>query len=106
MGRKTFESLGRVLPNRHHVVLTKNKDFKVQDENVQIINDVKDLDKYITSNEECFVIGGASIYEMLMPFSKRMYVTRINENFDADTFFPEINEKEWEITKTEKRNKR
>ena len=45
MGRKTFESLGKVLPNRHHVVLTKNRDFKVQDANVQIINDVKDLDK-------------------------------------------------------------
>ena len=106
MGRKTFESLGKVLPNRYHVVLTKNRDFNVNDSSVEIVNDVKSLDKYINSNEECFVIGGASIYKMLMPFAKRMYVTRINEDFDADTFFPEINEKEWKITEIEKRNKR
>ena len=62
MGRKTFESLGRVLPNRKHIVLSKDKDFKVDDENVQVINDISLLGEYISSEEENFVIGGASIY--------------------------------------------
>ena len=106
MGRKTFESLGRVLPNRKHIVLTRNEDFNIQDANVQIVNDVKNLEKYIDSEEECFVIGGGSVYKMLMPFSKKMYVTRIDESFDADAFFPEINDKEWKIIEKEKRNKR
>lgn len=97
MGRKTFESLGRVLPNRKHIVLTRNKDFKVCDNMVQIVSDIKELDRYIKSEEEVFVIGGASIYKMLMPYAKKMYVTKINEEFDADTFFPEIDENEWKI---------
>lgn len=97
MGRKTFESLGRVLPNRKHIVLTKNKEFKFEDEQVEIISDVKELDKYINSEEEVFVIGGASIYKMLMPYTKKMYVTKINEEFEADTFFSEIEEKEWKV---------
>ena len=97
MGRKTFESLGRVLPNRKHIVLTKNKEFSIQDEQVEVILDVKELNKYIDSEEEVFVIGGASIYKMLIPYTKKMYVTKINEEFDADTFFPEIDENEWKI---------
>lgn len=97
MGRKTFESLGRVLPNRKHIVLTKNKEFNIKDTQVEIISDVKELDKYINSEEEVFVIGGASIYKMLMPYAKKMYVTKINEEFEADTFFPEIEEKEWKV---------
>lgn len=97
MGRKTFESLGRVLPNRKHIVLTKNKEFKSCDDMVELISDVKELDKYIKSEEEVFVIGGASIYKMLMPYANKMYVTKINEEFEADTFFPEINEDEWKV---------
>lgn len=97
MGRKTFESLGRVLPNRKHIVLTKNKEFKVENAMVEVILDVKELEKYIDSKEEVFVIGGASIYKTLMPYAKKMYVTKINEEFEADTFFPEIDEIKWKV---------
>lgn len=97
MGRKTFESLGRVLPNRKHIVLTQNKDYKYENDMVEIVSDVKELEKYINSEEESFVIGGASIYRMLMPYAKKMYITKIDEEFDADAFFPEINEKDWKI---------
>lgn len=106
MGRKTFESLGRVLPNRKHIVLTKNDDFKYEDENVEIIKDVKELEKYIKSDEESFIIGGAKIYSLLMPYAKKMYVTCINEEFEGDTFFPNIDENEWKIVDKEKRTYR
>jgi len=102
MGRKTFESLGRVLPNRKHIVLTNNKDFKYDNPNVEIVNSIEDLKKYIEDKEEHFVIGGASIYRMLMPYSNKMYITKIEEEFVGDTFFPEINEEEWEIVGNEK----
>ena len=95
MGRKTFESLGRVLPNRKHVVLTTNKNFKVEDSNVEVVNSIYDIKKYIESDEECIVIGGAKIYELLLPYVKKMYITEINKSFDADTFFPKIDEKQW-----------
>lgn len=102
MGRKTFESLGRVLPNRKHVVLTKNLDFVVNNEMVEVVHDLNDLNKYINSQEECFVIGGGIIYSMLIPYANKIYATVINEEFDGDTYFPIIDEKTWKIQKREK----
>lgn len=102
MGRKTFESLGRVLPNRKHVVLTRDKSYKVDNENVEIINDLSKIDKYINDSNENFVIGGAQIYKLLLQYSKKMYITKINHDFEGDTYFPEINEKEWNIESREK----
>ncbi len=102
MGRKTFESLGRVLPNRYHVVLSNNPDFNVDNENVEVIYDISLLDKYINDDNENFVIGGATIYKLLMPYCKKMYITQINQDFDGDTFFPEIDLTKWEIIKKEK----
>lgn len=98
MGRKTFESIGRVLPNRKHIVLCKSNRLEIQDENVQVISAIKLLDKYIQSEEENFVIGGASIYELLMPYVNKMYITKIHQNFEGDVYFPKVNEEEWRIT--------
>ena len=97
MGSNTFKSLGRVLPNRRHIVLTRNKEWKVENDQVEILYEVEDLKKYVEDEEEHFVIGGASIYKLLMPYSNKMYVTKIEEIFDGDTYFPDINESEWEV---------
>ncbi len=97
MGRKTFESLGRILPERKHIVLTRDKDYRVRDENVQIVNEISDLDKYIDSDEECFVIGGAIVYRQLLPKVDKMYITRIHSKFEGDSYFPVISENEWNI---------
>lgn len=102
MGRRTFESLGRVLPNRKHIVLCNDMEMNVDNENVEVVNDIKCLDKYINSSEENFIIGGATIYRLLMPYANKMYITKINQDFDGDAFFPEIKEEEWEIINTEK----
>ena len=102
MGRKTFESLGRVLPNRHHIIISNNKNLEIEDSNVEIISDIKKLDKYINDNKEHFVIGGGLIYKLLMPYCKKMYITEIEKEFDGDVIFPEINSKEWKIINKEK----
>ncbi len=101
MGRKTFESLGRVLPNRKHIVLTNDKRYTVDNPNVQIIHDVEELSKYEKDNQEHFVIGGAMIYKLLLPKCNRLYITEIDEEFEGDTFFPEIKQDEWKIVKKE-----
>lgn len=101
MGRKTFESLGRVLPNRLHIILSTDKNYKVDNENVRVINDINELNKYINDEEEHFVIGGAMIYKLLMPKCSKLYITQIEKEFEGDTFFPEINKEEWKIVNEE-----
>lgn len=95
MGRRTFESLGRILPNRKHIILCNDMEMNLDDENVEILEDISMLDKYINSDEECFVIGGATIYKLLMPYSNKMYITKINQDFEGDVYFPEIKDDEW-----------
>ena len=102
MGRKTFESLGRVLPNRKHVILCNDAQMNIDDENVEILSDISLLDKYKYSEEENFIIGGATIYKLLMPYADKMYITKINQDFEGDVYFPEIKDEEWKAIKVEK----
>ncbi len=102
MGRKTFESLGRVLPNRKHIIFSQNPDFKVHNENVEVVHSLLQIQDLIEGEEEAFVIGGAMIYNFLMPYVKKMYITEIDEEFDGDTFFPKINTEIWKETSREK----
>ena len=101
MGRKTFESLGRVLPNRKHIVLCNDAEMNIDDENVEVIDSIDKLEKYENSEEENFVIGGASIYKLLLPKANKLYITKINQEFDGDVYFPEIDENEWKIVERE-----
>ena len=102
MGRKTFESLGRVLPNRKHIILCNDMEMDIDNENVEILDDISKLDKYINSDEENFVIGGATIYKLLMPYVNKLYITKINQDFEGDVYFPEIKEAEWKEISKEK----
>ena len=102
MGRKTFESLGRVLPNRKHIILCNDMEMDIDNENVEILDDISKLDKYINSDEENFVIGGATIYKLLMPYVNKLYITKINEDFVGDVYFPEIKEEDWKEISKEK----
>ena len=102
MGRKTFESLGRILPNRKHIVITRDTNYKVENNNVEIMNDIQEIDKYVNDNEENFVIGGAIIYSQLIKKAQKMYITKIYKKFDGDAYFPKIDENEWEIIETKK----
>ena len=102
MGRKTFESLGRVLPNRKHVILCNDAELHIEDENVEVLEDISLLKPYIESGEENFVIGGATIYSLLMPYTEKMYITHIAQDFEGDVFFPEINPEEWQVIERQK----
>lgn len=98
MGRKTFESLPKVLPNRHHIVITRDKNFNVDSEAVTIINDISDvISKFKDTKEEVFIIGGGEIYKTLIPYTKKLYLTRVYKDFEGDTIFPVINYDEWKI---------
>ena len=102
MGRKTFESLGRILPNRKHVILCNDMEMNIDDENVEILEDISMLKEYVDSEEEHFIIGGATIYKLLMPYVEKLYITRINQEFEGDVYFPEIDEQIWKEVAREK----
>ena len=95
MGRKTFESIGKVLPNRLNIVLTRDPNYKIEDENVKILGGVTDLEQYINDDNENFVIGGAQIYSILMSKCQKLYVTQIDKDFVGDSYFPIIRESDW-----------
>ena len=105
MGRKTFESLGRVLPNRKHIILCNDADLNINDENVTIVDDINRLGEYINKEEENFIIGGATIYKLMLPKVDKLYITKINQEFDGDVYFPEISEENWKITQRVKGKK-
>jgi dihydrofolate reductase len=87
MGRKTYESIGKSLPGRLNIILTKNRDFKA--DNCLIYNNIYDmLEIYQQSN--LFVIGGGEIYTMFLPHAKKIELTLIDKDFEGDTFFPEL----------------
>ena len=96
MGRKTFESLGGILPNRKHIILSSNPDFIIDSDCVTVVHSLFELQEYMDDEEEHFVIGGTIIYNLLMPYCKKMYVTQLDKEFEGDTIFPKINEEEWE----------
>lgn len=101
MGRKTFQSIGRPLPNRENIILTRDKMFK--HDNCTIINCVEEA-LALAASKDIFVIGGAEIYEQFLPFAKKIYITQIHENFSGDTFFPKLT-KEWQLQSSQLHSK-
>ena len=96
MGRKTLESFpnGKPLKNRENVVLTKSN-IK---EDVTIFDSIEDVLNYVKNKENVFVVGGGSIYKQLLPYCEKAYVTKIKKDFNADTFFPNLDELiDWEM---------
>lgn len=98
MGRKTFESLPNgALPNRRNIVLTHNKNIHF--DKAEVFHSLDTAIQSIESDNEIFIIGGASIYKIVLPIANKLYITYIKHKFEgADTFFPKINEKEWKET--------
>lgn len=102
MGRKTFESLPKgALPNRTNVVLTKDKSKSFP--NCLMLHSVEEIiEKYAEDPEEHFIIGGGQLYTDLLPYANRIYLTRVHHSFEADVFFPEINQEDWIVESEEK----
>lgn len=95
MGRKCFESLPNLLPNRKNIIITSNPNYKVS--GAEVINSFKDAINYIeNSTEDIFIIGGAKIYEEFLPYVENIYLTEINAESNADVYFPIFNKDEYD----------
>jgi dihydrofolate reductase len=94
MGRKTFESMPRALPNRTNIIITRQTDY--QAENVLIASSLSQALELAKNDPRPFIIGGGEIYRQAMDISDEIELTRVHDDFDADTFFPEINTHQWE----------
>lgn len=97
MGRKTYDSIGRPLPNRVNVVITRDKDLKIEGcVVVHSLQEAIDLAKN-AGEEELMITGGAEIFKQAFPIADRIYLTLIKHVFEADTFFPEMDPQEWKL---------
>jgi len=99
MGRKTFESLGKPLPNRTTIIITRNTNFKA--EGCVIVNSLKDAIEAAKEDENPFILGGAEIYKQAIEIADKLDLTYVHHNFDADVFFPEIDLSKWKETSRE-----
>jgi dihydrofolate reductase len=103
MGRKTWESLPKKpLPNRRNIVITKNKNYSAN--GAELFLSLEAALNSCGTAEEVFCIGGGTIYEQILPFCNKLYVTKVEKDFDADTFFPKIDPNLWKIEKTAQKN--
>ncbi|MFW5442871.1 MAG: type 3 dihydrofolate reductase [Methylococcaceae bacterium] len=93
MGRKTFESIGKPLPGRTNIIISRNPTF--QQQGCLVFNSLEKAIASCQNHDELFVIGGASLYGSILPKANNLYLTQINKDFSGDTFFPEINRNEW-----------
>ncbi|MHB1106005.1 MAG: dihydrofolate reductase [Lutibacter sp.] len=100
MGRKTYESLGKPLPNRTNILITRDKNYKA--EGCVVVNSLKKALKIAEEvDENPFILGGAEIYKQAMPFTDKLDITFVHHQFDADVFFPEIDKTIWKETSRE-----
>ena len=96
MGRKTFDSFPGLLPNRKHIVISRNKNNSFPEE-VTVVNNFEDAIKKTGDDENPFIIGGGQIYKLAMEVGDKIELTRVHKEFKADTFFPKIDESKWEL---------
>lgn len=100
MGRKTYDSIGKALPNRRNIVISRNKDLII--EGVEVVGSLEDGLGLCGEEKEVFIIGGAEIYRQALPYASKLYLTCVEVEADADTFFPAIDPEEWQILSEEK----
>ena len=104
MGRKTFDSIGRPLPNRKNIVLSNNLNLKI--DGVEVFNspdDVISLYKEIPEKKDMYIIGGTFVYKLFLEYCDYLYITYVDKNFEGDAFFPKIDWKAWNLTREEEK---
>lgn len=99
MGRKTFDSLGRALPKRTNVVITRQN---IEIEGCEVVHSLQEAIDMFPADDEVFIIGGAQIYREAMPIADRLYLTRVERDYQGDTSFPEWNIDEWRLSSQER----
>lgn len=99
MGRKTFESLPGKLPNRTHIIISRQTNYEIED--CFTANSLEQALKMVPEGEDVFVIGGGEIYAQSLPMADIIELTRVHTEVEADTYFPEINLNQWQLTHSE-----
>ncbi len=100
MGRKTFESIGKPLPGRKSVVISRNPDFFFQ--GVEVARSIDQAISLCSGDEEIFFIGGAALYDQAIVFAQRIYLTEIRQEYEGDAYFPEIDAEVWQEASRER----
>ena len=103
MGRKSYESIGKPLPGRRNIVISRNTGSPVNENGPFFVGSIQAAldDARATHADEIFVIGGGEIYKQCLPMARRLYLTRVEKNYDGDTFFPTLNPHEWQTISKE-----
>ena len=96
MGRKTFESIGRPLPNRRNIIITRDEEYEV--EGCEVVNSIEEA--LLLTGNDCFIIGGGEIYKQTLHIAEQIYMTIVDEEFLGDTQFPELTNS-WYVSKKE-----
>jgi len=96
MGRKTYQSIGRPLPNRRNIIITKDENYDVV--GCEVVNSIEEA--LLLTNSDCFIIGGGEIYKQTLHIADQIYLTQVDEEFDGDTTFPEL-PASWYVSKKE-----
>jgi dihydrofolate reductase len=99
MGRKTFDSMGKPLPNRRNIVITRNPDLTIP--GAEVTTNLDDALALCKEEQEVFIIGGAEIYKKALDITDRIYLTTVHQRFDGDAYFPELDPEKWVITAQE-----
>lgn len=99
MGRKTFESFPKLLPNRTHIIITRQKNY--QPESCIVVDSIKKALEFVTEDEDVFIIGGGEIYKQALEYTDIIELTRVHASFEADTYFPEIKSTDWQLIEEE-----
>jgi dihydrofolate reductase len=103
MGRKTFDSIGKPLPNRTNVIITRNKDWRAEGVvTTHSFHDAVEIANRQPGSEEIFIIGGGEIFKEALAEADKIYLTIVHQKIKGDAFFPEIDEKEFKVTLDEK----
>ncbi|WP_370632403.1 dihydrofolate reductase [Mucilaginibacter sp. UR6-1] len=95
MGRKTFDSVGKPLPKRRNIVITRQN---ISIEGCEVVSSVEDALALCAGEDEVFIVGGAEIYKLAMPLTDKIYLTIVHHDFEGDTYFPEIDYSQWNET--------
>ena len=99
MGRTTFESIGKPLPDRHNIVMTRDPDFAA--DGCDIVSSISEALDLVDESEEAMIIGGGQVYLDFLPLADRIYLTRVQADVEGDTHFPDIDEAEWRLVSSE-----
>lgn len=101
MGRKTFESIGKPLKGRKNIIITRNKNYNINRQDVSVYGNLQDAVNWCKTNEneKAFIIGGAQIYQEALTLTDTVLITKMKFTADGDTYFPDINENNWDIDK-------